>query len=49
VIIVPVPQGQDGRVWCLQGLSRKHLWFYNCPNYLAAHADDLLVPREELK
>jgi hypothetical protein len=44
VIVVPVPEGRDGQPWCLKGLSRKHLWFYNCPNYLAAHAEDLLVP-----
>lgn len=46
VVVIPVPEGQDGRVWCLKGLSRTHLWFYNCPNYLAAHAEDLLVPGE---
>jgi len=32
--------------WGLKGLSRTHLWFYNCPNYLAVHAEDLLVPRD---
>jgi hypothetical protein len=46
VIVVPVPEARDAQPWCLKGLSRKHLWFYNCPNYLAAHAEDLLVPRE---
>lgn len=49
VVVVPVPPGQAGRVWCLKGLSRTHLWFFNCPNYLAAHAQDLLVPEETLK
>jgi len=46
VVLVPVPEGQDGRVWCLRGLSRTHLWFYNCPNYVAARAEALLIPRE---
>ena len=45
VIVVPVPEGQDGKAWCLKGLSRTHLWFFNCPNYVAAHAEDLCVPR----
>jgi hypothetical protein len=46
VIVLPVSEGQDGQVWCLKSLSRTQLWFYNCPNYLAAHAEDMLVPRE---
>lgn len=49
VILISVPAGQDGCVWRLGGLSRTHLWFYNCPNYVAAHAEDLLVPRELLE
>ncbi len=44
VIVIPVPAGRDGQAWCLKGLSRTHLWFYNCPNYIAARAEDLLVP-----
>lgn len=48
VIVVEVPEGQDGRVWCLKGLSWKRLWFFNCPPYLAALAEDMLVPRESL-
>lgn len=46
VVVVPVPEGQDGRAWCLRGLSRTHLWLLNCPNYVAANAEDLLAPRE---
>ncbi|MEA3403067.1 MAG: DUF4838 domain-containing protein [Armatimonadota bacterium] len=46
VITVEVPEGQDGRVWCLRDLKFRRLWFYNCPNYLAALAQDMMVPRE---
>lgn len=49
VVVVPVPEGRDGQVWRLRGLSCTHLWFFNCPNYVAAHEEDLLVPRELLR
>jgi hypothetical protein len=48
VILVPVPAGQDGQAWHLDGLKQHCLWFFNCPNYLAARAESLLVPREAL-
>lgn len=44
----PAPEGTDGAAWRIKGLSQTQLWFFNCPNYLAAHAEGLLVPREAL-
>ncbi|MGM0487797.1 MAG: DUF4838 domain-containing protein [Planctomycetota bacterium] len=46
VVVVDVPGGQDGTVWCLRDLKFRRLWFYNCPNYLAALPQDMMVPRE---
>jgi hypothetical protein len=46
VVTVDVPEGQGGRVWCLRELKSTGLWFYNCPNWLAALAEDMMVPRE---
>ncbi len=46
VVTVDVPAGRDGAAWCLRGLKFRRLWFYNCPNYLAALAEELLRPRD---
>ncbi|MBI4025451.1 MAG: DUF4838 domain-containing protein [Verrucomicrobia bacterium] len=44
--IIPVPKGQDGKVWRLSGLNPRQLLFFNIPNYIAASPNALLVPRE---
>ncbi len=45
--VVPVPQGQDGRVWSLQLRSAKpEIRFLNIPGYVALSPDELLLPRE---
>ena len=43
---MPVPAGQDGKVWWLDSLAMGRLHFFNAPNYIAASAGALLVPRE---
>jgi hypothetical protein len=43
---VPVAEGQDGKVWWLDGLALGRLRFFNVPNILAASPDALLLPRE---
>ena len=48
LVSIPVPDGRDGEAWYLKNLGIGKLWFYNCPNYIAAGAEDLLVPRELL-
>jgi hypothetical protein len=46
---VPVPPGEDGKVWWLDSLAMGRLRFFNLPNYLAASPDALLVPSELAK
>ncbi len=50
IVTLAVPPGQDGRAWCLKDLdlSDGRLWFLNCPNYVAAAGDELLVPADAL-
>jgi hypothetical protein len=43
--IVPVPAGMDGKVWRVDAALRS-LWFANCPPYVAAAPERLLVPRD---
>ena len=45
-ISVPVPVGQDGKLWYFSGLWPSRFGFFNIPNYIAASPDALLVPRE---
>ena len=45
-VIIPVPEGMDGRPWSFQHLVLGRLWFFNLPNYLAASPNALLIPRE---
>lgn len=45
-VIIPVPEGMDGKTWAFQHLVLGRLWFFNLPNYLAASPDALLIPRE---
>jgi len=51
IIILPVSAGRDGQAWCLRDLdlAEGRLWFLNCPNYVAAASDELLVPPEALR
>jgi len=48
---VPVPEGMDGTVWCLDGVSfaPNHLSFANLPNYIASSPNALLLPRDLVK
>ena len=48
IVSVPVPEGREGEAWYLKNLGIGKLWFYNCPNYIAAGAEELLIPRELL-
>lgn len=47
-----VPVGQDDQTWSCDGYqtgaSNVVLWFENCPNVIAFHPDQLLVPSELL-
>jgi hypothetical protein len=45
-VTIPVPPGADGHPWSLTQLALGHLWFFNCPNALAASPSALLLPRE---
>ncbi|MGA2497298.1 MAG: DUF4838 domain-containing protein, partial [Tepidisphaeraceae bacterium] len=45
-VTIPVPDGQDGKIWSFTQLALGHLWFFNAPNLLAASPDALLLPRE---
>lgn len=44
-ITIPVPEGMDGRPW---GVAARlgQMWLFNCPNFVAATPDALMVPRE---
>ena len=46
IVRVDVPEGADGQAWSFTRLPGGQLWFFNCPNFLAASQDGLLVPRE---
>jgi hypothetical protein len=46
IVRADVPEGADGRPWSFTRLPGGRLWFFNCPNLLAASPDALLVPRE---
>lgn len=45
-ISVPVPEGQDGKLWYFSGLWPTRFGFFNVPNHIAASPESLLVPRE---
>ncbi len=42
---VPVPEGQDGRLWAMRSCSGQRM-LMTVPPYFAASADTLLLPRE---
>ncbi|MEO6909045.1 MAG: DUF4838 domain-containing protein, partial [Abditibacteriaceae bacterium] len=42
---VPVPEGMDGKLWMLSGISG-HILFNNIPAYIAPSPNALLIPRE---
>lgn len=46
IVQTDVPENADGKAWSLAKLPPGQLWLFNCPNYLAASPDALLVPRE---
>ena len=48
-IIIPVPEGMDGKLWKFSHLTTGHLWLFNVPSYLAWTPNALLVPREVAK
>jgi len=48
-IMVPVPEGADGKLWRFSQMALGHLWFFNLPNYVATRPNALLVPREVAK
>lgn len=41
-----VRRGEDGKAWSFTELAIGELYFTNCPGYLAASPDALLLPRE---
>ena len=43
--VVPVPEGQDGRLWQVDR-SRAQLRLLSVPPYLARNQRELLLPRE---
>ncbi|MBS3761679.1 MAG: DUF4838 domain-containing protein [Planctomycetes bacterium] len=44
---VPVPEGQDGKLWRFEGRFYKaKLMLMNVPPYMARNAEELLLPRE---
>jgi len=45
-VTVPVPDGADGKVWCLNNVHLPNIWFFNIPNYVASSPEALLVPEE---
>jgi hypothetical protein len=46
---IDVPPGEDGKPWSFKQLALGQLWFFNCPNVLAASPQALLLPREVVK
>lgn len=46
LVSVPVPAGQDGKLWRIRGLAANQLWFYNIPPLLAGSPRGMMVPRE---
>jgi hypothetical protein len=46
---VDVPKGADGQLWSFRQLALGHLYFFNCPNVIAASRAGLLLPREVVK
>lgn len=48
IVRVAVPEGRDGQAWHLKMLAPRSLWFFNCPNVIAAGAEDMLVPQEQV-
>jgi hypothetical protein len=44
---VPVPDGMDGTVWCLDGVNFApgHLSFDNIPNFIGSAPNGLLLPK----
>ena len=43
---IPVPDGEDGKVWTFHNVLVNKLWFINAPNYLSYSPSGMMVPRE---
>jgi len=45
IILIPVKDGMDGKVWSISGKFR-NLWFFNIPTVLSASSNYVFVPSE---
>ena len=46
LVSVPVPPGQDGKLWKIRGLTASELWFYDVPPQLATSPGAVMLPRD---
>lgn len=44
VVTIPVPVGEDDKVWSFGPTSPSQIWLFNAPNCFAASPDALLIP-----